>query len=350
MDNPITTPAPSVDDLLIRMAQGATTPAPEPAVSQPEEEEEVVPAAPVQEPDAVPSVDDQALTSPEEDDSLDWDDDQEEIIPPVAAATEGDEEYFDFKAVSDAFGEAVEDEQSIVAAVAKLKEQAATQALADVPEALRKAVAFAKNGGDYLAMLQVAEQSYDGYTDRELAAHELRTYFPEGEEGDQQLDEYLEGLTDAQIRIQGQQTRRALEAARQQTIQRMEQEARMQKQENDKRLKDTLSNLSEIEKMPLGDKHKQQLYQRISSPDFLRSLFYDKDGNLDFSKVARHAFIDMYGDKVEKFRERKIKVSTKQEVLRDTQNVQTRKNAAPSGVQVDRSGLDLLMDQFKPKL
>lgn len=283
----------------------------------------------------------------DEEDDLSWDEDDKEdseVKPEVKA------EAKNFEAVAKALGKDIKSEQDIIAHINEVKEQAAQEVYKDVPQQLRDAIELAKQGGDYSEFLGIANQDYSAYSHRDLLAHDLRSFFPEGEEGDAELEEHLDGLTETQLRIQGEQVRKSLNTAKETKLNAIKEKAQEEKRQNDVRLREILDKAKTLGGMPVGAKHKQAIFDMVSQGQLMQNLFYGNDGKLDFNKLANVAFEAKYGDKAKAFRERNVKVSTKKEILKKTQNVDLKKSAKAPKQEQSMSGLDALMQQYKQSI
>lgn len=288
--------------------------------------------------------------SEEEDEEIsfdDWDN--------VETAEDEDEPSVDYSELAKEFGfEGIETREGLSEAIKTLKresEELRTQSetYSSIPDDLKEAIQLYKKGGDYLSYLGVTSNDYSQYSDRDLVANSIAHHFKneDGSINEEELTDYLDGMSDKALKIEGGKIRESLVNSQKAQKQRIEQQAEQARKEQKAQLKKALDGIKEVDKFKLTPSHKKQIFDKVMKGDMLKDLFYNKNGELDYGKVAQVYFRELNRDKINKFFETKIKNSTRKEVWRSTTNTQLDKPTTKSNPDTkQKSGLDAYFEQL----
>lgn len=198
-----------------------------------------------------------------------------------------------------------------------------------VPTNLKKAIEFAKKGGDYLQLLKVSQVDYNSFdpvqlyeadvlskaTDKEAAKEYLQTISP--------IQKQIEGARLKQSLVYQQQAQeadlsRALEAAKNQ--------AAAEKQRALVEAQKAIDSTDAIEvagyKLKLDTKHKKALSTALSSQEYWKDPRYQTSKGYDINRKIRDEFLTANWDTVQSFLTDRVKTAALKEVANEVQNVQ----------------------------
>lgn len=356
MDN-----TPKVDDLLMSMIEQSSEDNvdKEPTVINDDSTQEVESTEDVTLEDETPLVE----TSDEVNDDLpseeevvvsDWDDNTEDNT-----LEEDVEVYSEIgKAIgleANSKNDIISEFQSIRSENEKLKAQVEQKSNLNIPDQLKEAIEIAEAGGDYLDYLGVAEVDYNKIPDQELLISQVRSYFPEGEEGDEEVKDWLDSMTPAEQRIQAGRLRRSLEEekanAKEQRLSQIK-KSNLEKEEfikaEKRKLKDTVDKMDSISDFKLTKAHKTRIFDDISNGKITEKLFgVSKEGSTNYEKMAEAYFKTVYFDKIVSYLKSKTANESKKKILQETSNANIGKNGSQVSGSNERDGLDLLINSFK---
>jgi len=283
----------------------------------------------------------------------DWDqvevDDEEEVKT----------ESVDYSSIAKELGfDDVTDKDAFTAKISEMREQlnefkSKSETFSEIPEDLKGAIDLYKKGGDYLSYLGVSSQDYTGYSNEDLVANSLAKHFTdsEGNLDKEALDEYISEMSEKDIKIRGAEIRERLtENQKNQKLQ-LERQAEQSRNEQKKQLKSALDKIEDVDGFKIGPAHKKQIYDKVMEGSMLKDLFYNKSGELDYSKVASVYFRELNRSKINKYLETKIKNATKKEVWRSTTNTQLDKPTSKPDVTSSqkKSPMDVYFEHYSKK-
>lgn len=234
----------------------------------------------------------------------------------------------------------------------KIEELSSLDPLSGVPNELKKAVDIAKTGGDYSAYLGVSTVNYDAYSDYDLYVESVAEHFinPDNTLDKERLEEYVNKLTDDQIRIEGSKIRRELKGRQEQAVGQIENDSRAAKEKFEADIKTALNKFNEVDGFKLQAHHKDGLFKDFQENNVINNMFYT-NGQLDPDKAITNWFRAKYFDKISKFYESNARSSATKKVIDTMTEPDLKTNSASSivGEPVVESHLDKLMGSFKEK-
>ncbi len=249
--------------------------------------------------------------------------------------------------------EDVEDVNQLVAKVQEKVRAEKEDVLTNVPDNLKEAMEIAKQGGDYLSYLEVSSVDIDSYSDRDVYEESILSHFTDkdGKIDEDGLSEYMEALSDKQIEIEGKKIKESYKNSVNSRKEAIQNESESIKRENDSMLRKSLDGVKDINGFKVTPKHKQDLYNKISSGQIVNDLFNDSKGKLDFDKVINTYFIVQNFNKIKSYYEGKTRNQTKRDLIDELGNhqVQTPGSLAQPDVETTKTSLDAYMSQLSTK-
>jgi hypothetical protein len=237
------------------------------------------------------------------DDYIDLDGDSQEPAKTV-------EPKFDFSELGKALQiEGIDSKDSLVAKWKEVSQKTKEYedklaAYNSIPEPLREAIELANRGGDYLEYLGVSTIDYDGIDDRSLVEEELIELGifnnADGSINEDALAEYVDGLSDKELKVRGAQVRYRFKNT--QAAQKQEQirKAEESKQRAISDMRVALDKLNNIGPFKLNQARKKELFDSFSSGQMLKELFQNEKGQFDYTKAAEVYYRVKYAPKIDK--------------------------------------------------
>lgn len=286
----------------------------------------------------------------------DWD------SSPVTPATSEASAAFDFSSIGKTFNVEAKSQDELISHFKTLKEEneafkkaSPSQAEIFANDVLKQANEIAKANGDYLGFLGVATINYDAVDDRTLLESQVRGYFPEGAEGDEQTKNYLDNMDGVELRVKASQARDMLKAGQMQEkqsrvsqIEAQKLQREQQKQSMDKQLSETLGSIKDVDGFVLNPSHKKQLFADLSTGDIYKKHFYT-DGKYDFNKAVRAAFILNEYDKVSSYLKSKAKLEGTRQVINTLTNAELNKTTTTVSSSPAKSPMDDWFERLQGK-
>lgn len=264
---------------LLRENQPQTEQAPE-MVDTPEVAQEEQVSEQVAEPE-VSQEEPQTEETPEQDDT-------EDVLRVLNGdTTEVKPQEIDYTVFKEVLGKEVKSTDEIKEAIASYKETVSSyeKQLSSLPVELRTAMEVAQNGGDYLAALGVAQIDYKLIP----AADFVRTMFPQGAEGDEKFNEFIESAPSALVEFQGNQLREQAIQRQQAELNYIRQQAIERKQANETAIRKELDGITTF----LGNKvtaaERQKVYEALSKG--LAGEYKRPDGSIDAKRAVTEKMI-----------------------------------------------------------
>ena len=236
----------------------------------------------------------------------------------------------------------------------QLKAQIEQNPYEGLPESLTEAIQVAKEGGDFLEYLGIAEVDYSGISDEDLLISQVRPYFSEGETGDEEAKDWIDSMNDAEIKIQAGRLRQTLNEEMESRKHAIKQRTQQQKEEQNQamlaekqKLRESIESLDSIADFKLTKSHKNRIYEDISNGKISTELFGFSEGKqADYKKMAETYFKARYFDKIVSYLRSSTANQTKKKILEETSNANLNgkgSHVTPS----EKSGLDLFINSFR---
>lgn len=211
---------------------------------------------------------------------------------------------------------------------------------------LRLANELAQKGGDWKSYLKIQSVNYDTIPDEQLVLElQLRPSFGENEEA---MMKWLESKSEYDIMLMAGQLRTNLKQQQNAELKRIEDEAARKKYETDLGLRSAIDNTNELYGMQLTPSKKRDLFDSITSRNFLNEIFYNKDGSVNFKGMVEMAFLHKNIKEIMKHNVTKYTNQGRKEIMDEVSNPSRRAN----GQFVESNGgsknpLDIFMNNLK---
>lgn len=221
---------------------------------------------------------------------------------------------------------------------------------ANLPEDLKAAIDLAKNGGDYLSYLDAGAVDYDQVGDREMLEFHYQSMFDNTEEGREELLDYLDSMSDAQLKINARQVRQQLKSQQEQRKSQIKESSDKQKQMVVSGVKDAVSKLDKVGDFKVKPSHKSRIEKAILDGSLSEYINGGSNGNYDFNKMVENAFKIMYYDNITSYLKTKVANSTKRDIIEKTSNASIKRPAKkPEAKKEKKSGLDSYFESLKTR-
>jgi len=266
---------------------------------------------------ADPEEDEDEIEAETDDDTLFiLEDDEEE----VAEATES---QF-LEKVKDVVGEDISTTEQLKEYVQNLKEEVSTlksqvseNPLENIPEQLKEAIKYAKDGkADYLELLDITSIDYTKLDPATLAEQDIRQYFydSQGNFDEDGFIDYVDNVPEKELEIRGRQRINALVLEQQRQKQEFiaRQEARVA-QENASIIQ-AVNNLKSIGDFKVKESDKQKLINKMVNGNY-KNVFGG-----DFSNIAKTLFIGENFDRMAAVLKTKTRNAVKADVIANIGN------------------------------
>lgn len=217
--------------------------------------------------------------------------------------------------------------------VAKYKETISKQSedpLKGLPDNLRKAVDFAKQGGDFLQMLKINQIDYSQIDPVVLYEQSVKSQIKDQVKAKEYLDSVsplakeIEGERLKNQSIQWQQSQEALMLGE---LQSKATQELVKKAENETRLRETVSKVDNIDGFKVKQGEKDKFIKEVLDGSLTKELFMDEKGNFDYNKMFKARFLIKNFDAIKKHYGSKITTQTKREVIEGLTNAELQTSA-----------------------
>lgn len=240
-----------------------------------------------------------------------------------------DEVTFDFASIAKEIGlpDEVKDKDSFVSTYRKSLEKAKEDALADLPESLKEAVEFAKQGGDYKSLLEVSSIDYDKTSSVEIVKASVHKYFKneDGSLDTEALNDWFDSKSKAEINIMGDQIREKLKFEQSQKLSSIREGLNKEKEKSNQALKEYINKIEAIGGVKLNSYEKDSLYNDTVAGVAIREMFYGEDGKISQKKLAENLFKVRKFEKAVHLAKSNAKTEGKREVLNRATNSTVKK-------------------------
>jgi hypothetical protein len=257
---------------------------------------------------------------------------------PVTASTE----TFDFDSLVKDIGFEVKSKDEFRT---KVKELIAKEdPLKGLPDNLRKAVEFAKNGGDALQYLKINQVDYSQIDPSVLFESHIQSTVADKAKA----QEYLDQLSPLAKEIEGERLKQQyIQLQNQQELQmRSELEANAKRElarkaENEERLRSTINKVEEVAGFKVKPSQKDKFMKDVTEGKLTQKLFFNEKGEYDYDKMFKINFLAENFDSIQKYYKGKVKTETTKSIINDLQNVQIDKpTGTPQADSAPKSNFD----------
>lgn len=233
--------------------------------------------------------------------------------------------------------------------------------LEGLPEPLKKAIDFAKQGADYLSYLKINSVDYGKLDpvqvyEQKLFAdvkemnpnatpEQLNEAFSDELSKTSQVVKYQQGklIRDQYVAYQRQQ-----EQEYERAVQSEMQAKAAKKAEADSKLIATVEGLSEIGGLKLKANHKQDMVEAIRTGRMQKELFFNEKGEYDYKNMAEVYFLKKNLDKILNHISKTTQTKAKKEVLDDLQNAQIKVSSEKPEVKEEkRTAQEIYLDTLR---
>jgi hypothetical protein len=231
--------------------------------------------------------------------------------------------------------------------VSKAKEDA----FEGVPDNLKEAVALAKEGGDYMSILETTSVNYDEFSNDELVKANAEKYFKseDGKIDRDALEDWFESKGKAEINMMGDQIRTSLKLEQKQKVEGIKQQTAREKEESQRALKAHIDSLSVVGGVKLRSSDKEKMFKDTVSGLAMEELFYE-NGKVSEKKLAENLFKIRSFDKAIKLAKSASTNDGKRQVLSKATNSTVRKPATKPRAETKKvSHLDNFYEMLKQK-
>lgn len=163
---------------------------------------------------------------------------------------------------------------------------------------LAQANEVARNGGDYMTLLGLNQNNWDTVPDDVLIVEgKLRDAFPNDEEG---MMNYLSSMDNVQKQMMASDIRTGLKENDEYQKQQIVRQSQERRQKTDMGIRKALDGMESAYGLKVTAAMKRDLYNSLTGGDFIKSIFHDKDGNPDPTKMVKAAVALGNVDKIAK--------------------------------------------------
>lgn len=247
-----------------------------------------------------------------------------------------------------------EDVKDTKSFVSKYKEQvskAQEDAFEGIPDELKEAVKFAKEGGDFMAILDVTSVDYSSVSNKDLVAASVEKYFKldDGTVDEESLQEWIDSKGKAEIAIMADQIRSQAESDKVAKINAIKANALREKELSNKLLKEELERIDVIGGVKIKQSDRDQLYSDTVSGAAIQELFYE-NGKISQKKLAENLFKVRKFDKAIQLAKNSAKTEGKREVLsKATNSTVAKKGSAPKPEIKQQSPMDMFYEMISKR-
>lgn len=286
-----------------------------------------------------------------------WDSLLEDTPAPETPTMSG----IDWKEIGKAIGlpsevKGVEDVQNYVKSLEKTVEDLKAKPTFDdkTPKELVEALEIHKNGGDYLAYLEVATEDYSNVDPVELFEDEVAELFynQDGSFREAEYYNYIDSINPADKMLRGRQIQRELLSMQAQKKQEIQQRTIAEKQESLRRLESSLNNFKGVGTFEATPKVKKQMFDELATGKFLDSLGVSPNGTHNWDKLLDSYFKAKYFDTVQQYHAKKAERTTQRAILNSTTNSSVNRSGNLSNAAATpapKSGVDLYLERINKR-
>lgn len=237
---------------------------------------------------------------------------------------------FDFSSLVKDLGFEVKTKEELISKVKEAVTKQSEDPFKGLPDNLRKAVEFAKQGGDFLQMLKVSQVDYSQIDPTVIYENHIYSSISDKEKA----KEYLESLSPLAKEIEGQklktqyiQWQESQERSMKSELEAKASEELKRKAENEQRMRETINKVEDISGFKVKPSQKEKFYKDVVEGNLSKKLFFDEKGNYDYNKMFKVAFIAENFDAIQKHYKGRIQTATKREIIEPLTNAELQINS-----------------------
>lgn len=230
-------------------------------------------------------------------------------------------------------------------------EKAKEDALSGLPENLKEAINFAKEGGDFMAVLEVGSIDYDKVSNLELVEAKYNRYFldEEGKFDKESFDDWVAQEGKAKINMLADQIREQEKTFQKAKIDSIRLKAKAEQDRLNAELKTELSRIDSIGGVKLTQAQKDKMYDDTVSGIAMEELFYE-GGKISNKKLAENLFKVRMFEKAIHIAKTSSKNEGKREVISKATNASVQRRAERPQAEVKKmSPMDQFFEHIKNK-
>ena len=207
----------------------------------------------------------------------------------------------------------------------ELRETKAQQESIFATPLLKEANEIAKQGGDWQQYLSISEINYDAIPDSDLVLYDVKGY----KEDAQAAQEFVEGLTDEQMKFHADKVRRELKGKQEAQKQEIKQKAQEYQQWYDKGVTEAVKSVNAVGGVKVPHQTRDKIARmltsfnpKVNATEFNAKYFLNEKGQPDFKKMSEVAYKLELFDSVVEVAKKQSKVEGKKEMIQKIANVQ----------------------------
>lgn len=206
--------------------------------------------------------------------------------------------------------------------------KAKEDALEDIPENLKEAVKFAREGGDFMEILEIGSIDYDKVSNLDLIEAKYHKYFldEKGEFDKDSFTEWVENEGKAKINMLADQIRNEEKSIQQSKLQYVKNKAIEEKNRMNAELKSELERIDSVGGVRLTQSQKDSMYRDTVSGVAMEELFYE-GGKISNKKVAQNLFKVRMFDKAIQLAKTSSRNDGKRDVINKATNANVKRRA-----------------------
>lgn len=240
--------------------------------------------------------------------------------------------------------EDVKDEKSLIESISnkiksyeeKINEIKENTIPDNIPDFMKEAILVASNGGDYESYLGISSVDYDKISNEDLIANSIVDNFKDesGAVNEDELYNYLDSLTDTQVKIEGNRIRENLKSHVKSQKDYIVKKSEDKRNEIIQKVNTSLSELDNIMGFKIQEHQKDDVRKAVKNDNILAEMFYT-NGSLDPGKLVKSYIINKNFDKMVNYLKNTTKSKVKIDMLNEAQNSEINSRSTPPNPVVD---------------
>lgn len=258
----------------------------------------------------------------------------------------------DYVRISQELGfEGIKNKEQLVSKYKQDLEKAKEDALDGLPENLKEAVLFAKEGGDFMAVLEANSIDYDKVSNRELVEAKYHKYFLDDDNNFDKdaFDSWIDTEGKAKINMLADQIRSEEKYAQRAKLASIKENTAREKEKLNAALKTELDRIDSIGGVKLTQSQKDSMFKDTVSGIAMEELFYE-GGKISNKKLAQNLFKVRMFDKAIQIAKTSAKNDGKREVISRATNASVQRRAERPVAEIKKvSPMDQFFESLKNK-
>lgn len=261
-------------------------------------------------------------------------------------------EELDYVKLSQDLGfEGVKNKDQLLEKYKKDLDQAKEDALSGLPDALKEAILFAKEGGDFMEVLNISSIDYDKVSNRELLEAKYHKYFvdEDGKFDKDAFEEWVDSEGKAKVNMLADQIRSEEKLVQKNKLAVVRDKALRDKEKLNSELKTELDRIDSIGGVKLSQSQKDSMFRDTVSGLAMEEMFYE-GGKISNKKLAQNLFKVRMFDKAIQIAKTSAKNDGKREVISRATNASVQRKAERPVAEIKRvSPMDQFFEVLKNK-